>query len=146
VIFSTINDSWEIVESIVEKWGFSPSGCTLHTMNCNFATHAPCPLALTTYKYSELQMVSAIHATCPLAFTLYKYSKLQMSFTIQKLNCKASRKTPFFHSLILLRLNLKRYYNIQTFYVNNNKDWYTKVKHEFACMLNFPFHYWFMIW
>jgi hypothetical protein len=25
VMFSTINDSWEVVENIVEKWGFSPS-------------------------------------------------------------------------------------------------------------------------
>ncbi len=96
MIFSTINDSWGIVENIVEKWGFSPSGCIVYTMNCNFATHAPCPLALTTYKYSELQMFSAIHATCPFAFTAYKYSELQVSFTIQKLSCKASCKTPLF--------------------------------------------------
>ncbi len=25
VIFSTINNSWKVVENIVEKWGFSPS-------------------------------------------------------------------------------------------------------------------------
>ncbi len=28
-------------------------------MNCNFITHATCPLALTTYKYNELQVSSA---------------------------------------------------------------------------------------
>jgi hypothetical protein len=114
-------------------------------MNCNFATHAPCPLALTTYKYMELQMFSAIHATCPLVLMVYKYSELHVSSTIQKLSYKASCKTPFFHNVILLRLNLKRYYNTQSFYVNNNKDWYTKVKREFACMFNFPFHYGFVI-
>jgi hypothetical protein len=25
VMFSTINDNWEVVENIVEKWGFFPS-------------------------------------------------------------------------------------------------------------------------
>jgi hypothetical protein len=30
--------------------------CTIHTMSCNFVTHATCLLALTMYKYNELQM------------------------------------------------------------------------------------------
>jgi hypothetical protein len=87
-------------------------------MNCNFATHAPCLLALTTYKYNELQMFFEIHATCPLPLTTYKYSELQVSFTIQKLSCKASCKTPFFYSVILLQLNFKKYYNTHIFYVS----------------------------
>jgi hypothetical protein len=37
----------------------------------------------------------ATHATCSLALIVYKYNKLQFSFTIQKLSCKASYKTPF---------------------------------------------------
>jgi hypothetical protein len=48
--------------------------CTIHIVSCNFA----------------------IHATCSLAFTMYKYNELQLSSIIQKLNCKASCKTPFF--------------------------------------------------
>jgi len=48
--------------------------CTIYMMSCNSATHAICPLALVTYKYSELQMSS----------------------TPQKLNCKADYKTPIF--------------------------------------------------
>ncbi len=33
--------------------------CTIYTMNCNFATHATCPLTFTMYKYDELQVVIA---------------------------------------------------------------------------------------
>jgi hypothetical protein len=50
----------------------------------------------------ELQWVAwylqwvATQATCSLAFTMYKYNGMQMSYTIQKLNYKASYKTPFF--------------------------------------------------
>ncbi len=51
----------------------------VYTINCNFATHGTCPLALTTYKYSELQMSS----------------------TIQKLSCKANYNTPFFLIMII---------------------------------------------
>ncbi len=43
-------------------------------MSCNFTIHASCPLALTTYKYNELQVFGAT----------------------QKLNCKASCKTNLF--------------------------------------------------
>ncbi len=43
-------------------------------MGCNFATYATCPLALTTYKYYELQVLDAT----------------------QILSCKASCKTPLF--------------------------------------------------
>jgi hypothetical protein len=46
----------------------------VYMMNCNFATYATCPLALTTYKYNELQVSS----------------------TTQKLSCKANYKTPLF--------------------------------------------------
>jgi len=53
--------------------------CIVYTMNYNFATHAICPLAFTTYKYSELQT----------------------SFTIQKLSCKVSYKAPFFFIIII---------------------------------------------
>jgi hypothetical protein len=48
--------------------------CIVYTISCNFATHATCLLALTTYKYNELQM----------------------STTTQQLSYKASYKTPFF--------------------------------------------------
>ncbi len=48
-------------------------------MSCNFAIHAICPLALITYKYNELQVY----------------------FAIQKLSCKANRKTPFFLIVII---------------------------------------------
>jgi len=46
----------------------------VYTLNCNFATYATCLLALTMYKYNELQVIIAT----------------------QKLNCKASCKKPFF--------------------------------------------------
>jgi hypothetical protein len=36
------------------------------------------------------------HATCSLALTTYKYSELQMNPTTQKLNYKANCKTPLF--------------------------------------------------
>ncbi len=38
----------------------------------------------------------ATHATCLLAFTTYKYNELQTSSATQKLSCKANCKTPFF--------------------------------------------------
>jgi len=47
--------------------------CTGYTMSCNPTTHATCSLALTAYKYSELQMPS----------------------TSQKLSCQVSCKTHF---------------------------------------------------
>jgi hypothetical protein len=37
----------------------------------------------------------AIHATCLLAFTTYKYSELKVSFTTKNLNFKANCKTFF---------------------------------------------------
>lgn len=43
--------------------------------------------------YGELQRVYAI---CPLAPTSYKYSELQVSDALQKLSCKADCKTPLF--------------------------------------------------
>jgi hypothetical protein len=49
---------------------------TIYMVNCNFATHATCLLELMTYKYSELQV----------------------SVVTKNLSCKASYKTPFFHS------------------------------------------------
>ncbi len=52
-------------------------------VNCNFATHATCSLALTTYKYNELQV----------------------SGVIQKFSCKVSCKT-----LLFLMVHLKFYY------------------------------------
>ncbi len=36
------------------------------------------------------------HATCSLELTVYKYNELQVFIVIQKLNCEASYKTPFF--------------------------------------------------
>jgi hypothetical protein len=39
---------------------------------------------------------SVIHVTCSLALTTYKYNELQMFGVTQKLSCKASYKTPFF--------------------------------------------------
>ncbi len=46
----------------------------------------------------------AIHATCLVALTLYKYSELQVSSTVQKLSCKASYKTCFFLTMIGLHV------------------------------------------
>jgi hypothetical protein len=40
------------------------------------------------------------HATCPLALTMYKYSELQVSSTTQELSCKANYKTPIFLKMI----------------------------------------------
>jgi hypothetical protein len=37
-----------------------------------------------------------IHAICLLSFMVYKYSDLQVSSAIQKLSYKVSCKTPFF--------------------------------------------------
>jgi hypothetical protein len=37
--------------------------------------------------------------TYPLALMAYTYNELQMSYAIQKLNYKASCKTPFFHNV-----------------------------------------------
>jgi hypothetical protein len=48
--------------------------CTVYMVNCNFVTHA----------------------TCPLKLTMYKYSELQVSVATQKLSCKANYKTPLF--------------------------------------------------
>ncbi len=42
----------------------------------------------------------ATHVTCPLALTMYKYSELQVSSATQKLSCKASCKTPLFLIMI----------------------------------------------
>jgi hypothetical protein len=39
---------------------------------------------------------STIHLIYPLALTTYKYNELQMSDATQKLSCKASCKTPIF--------------------------------------------------
>jgi len=50
-------DRWQ---SMTSTWhhGYNYNGvalsCTVYMMNCNFATHANCPLALTTYKINEL--------------------------------------------------------------------------------------------
>ncbi len=60
-----------------EKWSqhvVLHKNCTIYTMSYNPTTHA----------------------TCWLVFMAYKYSELQMSSTTQKLNCKASCKTPIF--------------------------------------------------
>jgi hypothetical protein len=48
--------------------------CVVYMVSYNFSTYATCPLALTTYKYNELQV----------------------SPTTQKLSYKASCKTIFF--------------------------------------------------
>jgi hypothetical protein len=47
---------------------------SVYMVSCNFATYVICPLALTTYKYNELEV----------------------SFAIQKLSCKANNKTTIF--------------------------------------------------
>jgi hypothetical protein len=60
--------------------------------------------------------------TCPLAFMVFKYSELQMSSAIQKLSCKTSCKTPLFlivHLLILffkLTLIIKVWRSYQLFW------------------------------
>jgi len=51
--------------------------CTVYMMNYNYATHATCLLALTSYKYNELHVL----------------------YATQKLGCKASCKTPFFFTM-----------------------------------------------
>ncbi len=58
-----------------------------------------CTIYIVYYKF-------VIHVTCLLAFTTYKHSELQMSATTQKLSCKASCKTPFFHSDNDLKIKL----------------------------------------
>jgi len=57
--------------------------CIIYMMSCDFAIHATCLLALTTYKYSELKVSS----------------------TTKKLNCKANCKTPFCHSDWMFDMN-----------------------------------------
>jgi len=76
---------------------------TIYTMSCNFATHEICLLALITYKYS----------------------KLQGSNAIQKLNCKANCKTPFFHS----DFNSKK----------NHHNHYRHVEIDLSKMIELPF-------
>jgi hypothetical protein len=49
---------------------------------------------------NELQLC-ATHATCPSTFTTYKYNELQTYFATQKLNCKASCKTPIFFIMLI---------------------------------------------
>jgi hypothetical protein len=52
----------------------------------------------------ELQWIAlylrwvVIQAICLWTLTMYKYNEMQMSYATQKLNYKASCKTPFFHS------------------------------------------------
>ncbi len=48
--------------------------CIVYTTNCNFVTHAICPLPLTMHKYSELKISNAI----------------------KKFSYKTNYKTPFF--------------------------------------------------
>jgi hypothetical protein len=56
-------------------------------VSCNFANHATCPLALMTYKYSELQK----------------------SFATQKLNWNASCKTPIFLIMYFIKTSPKNF-------------------------------------
>jgi hypothetical protein len=58
-------------------------------VNCNFATHA----------------------TYPLTFMAYKYNELQVSSITQKLNCKASCKTLFFHDMVHFSTDVINDYN-----------------------------------
>ncbi len=44
---------------------------------------------------------STMYATCSLAFATYKYNEFQVSDATQKLNCKASYKTPFFLTMTI---------------------------------------------
>jgi hypothetical protein len=60
----------------------------LFWLSCNWVA-MNCTIYMMNYN-------STIHATCLLALTMYKYSELQMSSTTQKLSCKASCKTPIF--------------------------------------------------
>jgi len=66
--------------------------CIVYMVHCDFATHATCPLELTTYKYNELQV----------------------SFVTQKLNYNASCKTP-----ILFIVNKLYYENQKALYESN---------------------------
>jgi len=59
--------------------------CTVYMVICNFV----------------------IHATCPLALTMYKYKELQMSSITPKLNYKASSETPFFSHNVKLHGSLQ---------------------------------------
>jgi hypothetical protein len=45
--------------------------------------------------YIVCMMNFTIHATCSLALTTYKYSEYQMSSAIEKFNCKANCITFF---------------------------------------------------
>jgi hypothetical protein len=69
IIIVELHDSWKWVVLIqLQLNGI------VYMVNCNFATHATCMLALMTYKYNELQVY----------------------FKIQKVSCKASCKIPLF--------------------------------------------------
>jgi hypothetical protein len=91
-IIMELHSSWKWV--VLAKLQLSCNELHYIHGELQFATHATCSLALIMYKYSELQFATQV--TCSLALIMYKYSELQMSFTTQKLNCKASHKTPFF--------------------------------------------------
>jgi hypothetical protein len=67
--------------------------CTIYIVSCNFATHAIYLLALTSYKYSELQVF----------------------FATQKLNCKANCKTSLFFHNETLKFEFF-FFNIKTDY------------------------------
>jgi hypothetical protein len=46
-----------------------------------------------------------IHATCPLPLTTYKYSELQVSFATQTLVARPIAKHPFSHNVRFLTMN-----------------------------------------
>ncbi len=73
--------------------------CTIYIVSCNFV----------------------IHATCSLALTLYKYNELQVSGAIQKLSCKASCKTLLFIIVIALtnKMQQKKYIHVTLIHTYN---------------------------
>jgi hypothetical protein len=68
-IIMELHNSWKWIVLIQLQLS-----CIVYMVNCNSTTHAICLLALSTYKYSELQMSSAT----------------------QKLSCKANCKKSLF--------------------------------------------------
>jgi hypothetical protein len=62
--------------------------------------------------FTELQWVTTYTPTCLLALTTYKYDELQISFATQKLNCKASYKTLIF---LVVNVNLLLIFQRQNF-------------------------------
>jgi hypothetical protein len=79
----------------------------------------------------------ATHATCPLALMAYKYNELQLSFTIQKLSCKVSCKTPFFLIVYVIIESIKFGALAQNFQCGQCVDSYENMTNHFQAHMHF---------